>query len=209
MSRPPKLSAEIKEEIRRKLLAGERPVDLAPEYGVTIKTISRMKREAQYPENGHMRVPVDDIKAAAAKSLQNDLADPIVRPLLEAMGDQDRSLFYSHKADLMEITLQLSMASKYSAQNAHKLSRMAQAQLSKINEDAPTEDGGRDLLNNAMMYQAGANECAKTPMKLFEIATKQPPPQPEDKPIRIIGGMNTEPVAYDYPSPNRKSDDDI
>jgi hypothetical protein len=186
--RPSKLSPEQRETIRQRLVSGGKPTLIAREYGVDPKVIQRIK--TGYTKEGDKpRASTDSIKAIAQKSLQNDLADPGIRPMLETMNEQDRSLFYAHKADLMEITLQLNMAARFSAQNAHKLSRMAQYQLSKLNEEAPGEDGGPALLINAAGFQEMANDAAKIPLKVFEIATKQPPTPPEDQPLRIIGGL--------------------
>jgi hypothetical protein len=186
--RKSKLTDAQRDDIRRRILAGEQCASLGREYGVDDKVIRRLK-SLPSKDGNTVRVPVKSVKDAAHKSMQNDLSDPIIRPLLDIMGQKDRDLFYAHKADLMEVAMQLNMTARYSAQNAHKLSRMAQAHLSKINEESPNDDGGRELLNDAMMYQDAANESSKVPLKLFEIATKQPPPPIEDKPLRIIGGL--------------------
>ena len=131
--RKSKLTDEQREDIRKRLLKGEQAASLGREYGVDDKVIRRLKSQPSKDGNT-VRVPVQDVKDAAHKSMQNDLSDPVIRPLLDVMGQKDRDLFYAHKADLMEVAMQLNMAARYSAQNAHKLSRMAQTQLSKINE---------------------------------------------------------------------------
>lgn len=177
-----------KPNIRRRLLSGETAMSIAREYGVDDKVIRRINKEEAI-EDGERRLPVEIVKEASEKSLANDLNDPSIRKVLELAGESDRDLFYSHKADLLEITLQLNLASMLSAQNAHKLAKMAQNHLSKIEDDAKLDSESRAVLSDAMALQASSNEAAKQPMKLFEIATKQPPPPPEDKPLRIIGGL--------------------
>jgi hypothetical protein len=179
-------------KIRLRLVAGESAKSIAREYGVDDKVIRRINKEAA-TEDGEVRLPVETIKEASEKSLANDLNDPSIRKVLELAGESDRDLFYSHKADLLEITLQLNLASMLSAQNAHKLAKMAQNHLSKIEDDAKLDSESRAVLSDAMALQASSNEAAKQPMKLFEIATKQPPPPPEDKPLRIIGGLPDKP----------------
>ena len=186
--RKSKLTDAQRDDIRKRLLAGEQCASLGREYGVDSKVIRRLK-SLPSKDGNIVRVPVELVKEAANKSMQNDLTDPVIRPLLEAMGQKDRDLFFAHKADLLEVAMQLNMAARYSAQNAHKLSRMAQTQLSKINEESPNEEGGQGFLNSALIFQDAANESSKIPLKLFEIATKQPPPPSEDKPMRIIGGL--------------------
>lgn len=175
--RPSKLTDTQREEARRRLLDGESAVSIASIMQVDSKTIRRLRTEIGKDSSGRKRFPVNVIRDAAHKSLQNDLDDPAVRPLLESMGDEDRNLFYRHKHDLMEITLHLSMAAKYSAQNAHKLTRMAQTEFGKMDEDTPMSgDGSGDnasLLRDGMILNASATEAAKIPMKFFEIATKQ------------------------------------
>lgn len=188
MARPPKLSLQDKETIRRRLLAGEKQVDLAAEYAVNVKTISRIYIESPV-EEGEPRLPVAKIKEAAQKSLDNDLNDPVVRELLEKAGQSDRDLFQSHKADLLETVLQLNIAVKISAQNAAKLARMSKNHFDKLEDDSPLNSENRLIKNDAMELQVDSNEAIKAPMKFFEIATKQPPPPPEDKPVRVIGGL--------------------
>ncbi len=189
--RPSRLTDEQKEDVRKRLLAGEAATSIGRRYGVDEKVIRRIKSEV-CKTDGKARLPVDTIKEAAQKSLQNDLQDPDVRTALEKMGAQDRDLFYNHKNDLLEITLQLNLSSKLSAQNAHKLAAMAQNHLSKIETDGVIDDEARLTLKDAMSLQMSSNEAAKQPMKLYEIATKQPPPPPEDEPLRIIGGLPDE-----------------
>jgi len=198
MARKSKLTPEQWEEIRKRVIAGEHVRALAKEFSERIGeaiTEAAIRKAVKKPSAESKRIPVDAVKAAALQSVRNDLDDPKIRPLLDVMGDADRNLFHNHKADLLEITLQLNMASKYSAQNAHKLSRMAQTELGKMDEDKPPDEETEKLLRNAMAFQVASNEAAKQPMKLFEIATKQPPPPPEDKPIRVIGGLPD--IPYD------------
>jgi hypothetical protein len=162
--------------------------------GVSDRHIRRIKNEGKEAKgNEAPRLPASDVKMAAARSVENDLNDPLIRPLLDSMGNEDRSLFHSHKSDLLEIVMQTNMASRYSAQNAHKLARMAQTELNKVDEQAVAgtkeADHNLDTLRLALGYQAASNEAAKQPMKLLEITLKAPAPPPEDKPIRIIGGL--------------------
>lgn len=174
--------------MRRRLLAKETAKSIARDFGVDDKVIRRMKSEIT-KDGAENRLPVGQIMEAAEKSVQNDLTDPVIRPLLEIMGEKDRDLFFKHKDGLLEVTLQLNLASRLSAQNAHKLAAMAQNHLNKIETNGILDAETRPILNDAMELQSCSNEAAKQPMKLFEIATKQPPPPPEDKPLRIIGGL--------------------
>jgi hypothetical protein len=192
--RPSKLTDAQKEDARQRLLAGESAASIARSLKVDDKVIRRLKSETGKDASGNKRFPVDTIRDAAHKSLQNDLNDPAVRPLLESMGDEDRNLFHKHKHDLMEITLHLSMAAKYSAQNAHKLTRMAQTEFSKMDEATPMSGEGAgdnaNLLRDGMMLHASATEASKIPMKFFEIATKQVAPPLDPSVPRTIVHVN-------------------
>lgn len=188
VGRKSKIPEGEREKIRARLMRGDTMADIARDYGVDPKVIQRMKHLAKQ-EGGETRLPVGMIKQAAEKSLENDLRDPVVRNLLEIAGQSDRDLFYNHKNDLLEITMQLNLSCKFSAQNAHKLAAMAHNHLSKLETTALLDSESKETLNKAMVLQDASNESAKQPMKLFEIATKQPPPPPEDKPLRIIGGL--------------------
>jgi len=190
MARKSKLTEEQWEDIRKRVIAGESVRGLAAEYSKIIGgTISEAAIRQRIKTTTGGRVSVDSIKLAAQKSLQNDLSDPEIRPILESIGPKDWDLFHSHKSDLLEMTMHLNLAAKLSAQNAHKLAEMAQNHLSKVETDAELDADTRISINDAMMLQSCSNESSKQPMKLFEIATKQPPPLPEDKPLRIIGGL--------------------
>lgn len=168
--RKSKLSDVKKDEIRKRLLAGEGSAGLGREYGVDEKVIRRIKAEPAKDEDGTPRLPVDQIKEAARKSLENDLNDPVVRSLLDNANEEDRGLFYSHKADLAETALQLSLSAKLHAQNAHKLAAMAQNHFNKLDLESPLTAETRPILADAMELTACSNESSKQPLKLFEIA---------------------------------------
>jgi hypothetical protein len=184
MARPSKLSEEQWERIRQRVLAGESVNGLAKEYGISEGAI-RQKVKKQRAG----RISTTEIKEAVARSVQNDLNDPVVRDVLERAGQHDRDLFQSHKADLLETILQLNITVKIAAQNAAKLARMSKVHFDKLEDDSPLNAENRVIKADAMELQVDSNEAIKAPMKFFEIATKQPPPPPEDKPVRIIGGL--------------------
>jgi hypothetical protein len=189
--RKSKLTPEQWEEVRKERLAGSGWAELERKWKVNEATIRSHLREPSGKDKN--RVPIDAVQTAARKSVENDLRDPLIGPVLEKMGDQDRALFHAHKSDLLEIVAQMNLASRYSAQNAHKLARMAQIHLGKVDEEAapgsPEAQVNDATITYAMALQAGSNESAKQPMKLLEITFKAPPPPPEDKPIRVIGGL--------------------
>lgn len=192
--RKSKLTDAQREEIRKRLLKGEQCASIAREHGVDPKVIRRIKSESSNGSKpGTIRMPVAEIKQVAEKSVLNDLSDPEIRPLLETMGDEDRNLFYAHKNDLMEISLHLNMASKFSALNAHKLAKMAQNHLNKLEDDSKIDGETVTVLNDAARLQAESNEAAKQPMKLYEIATRQPPPPPPPNSERRIVFENAPP----------------
>lgn len=189
--RKSKLTPEQWEEVRKERMAGAGWAELERKWKVNEATIRTHLRDPSGKDKN--RVPIDAVQAAARKSVENDLRDPAILPVLEKMGDADRALFHAHKADLLEIVHQMNLAGRYSAQNAHKLARMAQQNLSKVDEEAApgTPDAARNdtIITYAMALQSASVEAAKIPLKLVEITLKAPPPPPEDKPIQVIGGL--------------------
>lgn len=181
MARKSSTSPETWLEIKRRIIRGEKVRALGKEYGIDESTIRRKCKDGHKGAATPEGVPVEKIKELAHKSIEIEAEEAKFKSMMESITTGDRNLVYSYKADLMEVSQQLTLAARTSAQNANLLSRLAQKQFGKIDEEAANgtkeAEANGEFIRMGIGYQASANDASKIPLKLFEIATKQPPPQ--------------------------------
>lgn len=163
MGRPSKLTEAQWDEIRRRLLEGERAADLAREYGVSKTRIS---------ENVSKR-------ASAVK----DVAKQIV-----AAEVSFRKLSVSEQFDTVSIlrnltnTLgHLSSAAAYNAATSHRLAGIANMKVAEIDDAAPLDDKSREALKDIAVLTRMANEASEIGLNLVK-ANKEIFANPEDPP---------------------------
>ena len=145
MGRTSKLSPDKWNEIQRRVLEGEKIRPLAREYGIAESAVREKisVQTAQIKTVAHQIVATE--KALAALPINAQIK-------LRAISDN------------------LANAAHYSAMNAHKLSKLANAQLANIEED-PTEDW--ENLKGISVLTSMANEASKIPMGLLNANKEQ------------------------------------
>jgi hypothetical protein len=148
MGRPSKLTEAQWDEIRRRLLEGEKAADLAREYGVSKTRIS---------ENVSKR-------ASAVK----DVAKQIVK------AESDfRKLSVSEQFDTVSILRNLtntfghlSSAAAYNAATAHRLAGIAHMKVAEIDDAAPLTEESLGALKGIAVLTRMANEASEIGMNL-------------------------------------------
>jgi len=119
MARPSKLTEKQWEEIRRRLLNGEKAADLSREFKVSKATISnRVSKRA------------DAVKTVANQIVATNqaLAELTISEQLQAV---------SLSARLMAISDNLASAAHYGAQTAHRLNALANSEVQKVDDAQP------------------------------------------------------------------------
>jgi Helix-turn-helix domain of resolvase. len=122
MGRPSKLSDKQWEQIGKRLLAGEKPADLAREYGISKGLVST--RFSKRTET--IKVVANQVVATErAMSLLNVSEQLAVRSLAD---------------DLKAISEHLAGAARFGAATAHRLSGIAHSKASEIDDASPLKD---------------------------------------------------------------------
>ena len=152
MGRTSKLSPDKWNEIQRRVLEGEKIRPLAREYGIAESAV----REK-------ISVQTSQIKTVAHQIVSTEKA-------LAALPINAQINAQSLASKLRAISDNLANAAHYSAMNAHKLSKLANAQLANIEED-PTEDW--ENLKGISVLTSMANEASKIPMGLLNANKEQ------------------------------------
>lgn len=152
MGRTSKLSPDKWNEIQRRVLEGEKIRPLAREYGIAESAVREKisVQTAQIKTVAHQIVATE--KALAALPINAQINAQSLASKLRAISDN------------------LANAAHYSAMNAHKLSKLANAQLVNIEED-PTEDW--ENLKGISVLTSMANEASKIPMGLLNANKEQ------------------------------------
>lgn len=150
MGRPSKLTDAQWDEIRRRLLDGEKAADLAREYGVSKTRIS---------ENVSKR-------ASAVK----DVAKQIVKAETDF-----RKLSVSEQFDTVSILRNLtntfghlSSAAAYNASTAHRLAGIAHMKAAEIDDAAPLTSESLDALKGIAVLTRMANEASEIGLNLVK-----------------------------------------
>lgn len=147
MARPSKLTETQWEEIRKRLLAGEKAADLAREFGVSKAAISTRVSKR-----------IETIKTVANQIVT---ADEALRSL--SISEQRDALTLAD--DLKSISKNLASAARYGAATAHRLSALANSQTELVDDADPLSTSAQ--LKSVAMLQSLANEAAKTPLNLL------------------------------------------
>lgn len=159
--RPSALSDAQWEKIFKRLLKGEKAIDIANEVGVSKGLISQRfsKRMA------HVKAVARDIADAEAKLAAMTLPDQIVT----------RSLVDELKA----VSMHLISAGSYGAKIAHRLNGIAYEQAQKVDDAEPSRS--TTALQNIAVLTKIANSSAEIGLKLLGANKMQeePPPPPE------------------------------
>lgn len=159
MGRKSKITEKQRADIERRLSAGEKPSDLAREYGVNRSAISRGFSQ--------------QLKAVKAVANQIVTAEVALRALPVAQQLSAISL-----ADqLRAMSGHVAGAAVLGAATAHKLAGIANSQVAKIDPDAPMES--QDVLQAISALTKMSNDAASVPMALMTLnkdAMREPEP---------------------------------
>jgi hypothetical protein len=149
MARPSKLTDRQWEEIKSRMLKGEKAADLSREYGVSKTSISeRLSKRVE-----------------TMKAVSNQLVS--AEQNLKALPVSEQVTVLNFVDDLKAISLNLASAGKFGAINANRLSELANSQLGTVNEETLMTGEGMVALKLVGALQDLANEASKVPLGLL------------------------------------------
>ena len=155
MARPSKLTEGQWEEIKSRLLKGEKAADLSREYGVSKTSISeRLSKRVE-----------------TMKAVSNQLVT--AEQSLKALPVSEQVSVLNFVDDLKAISLNLASAGKFGAINANRLSNLANAQLNTVNDKNLMTGEGMVALKLVGALQDLANEASKVPLGLLNANKEQ------------------------------------
>lgn len=149
MARPSKLTDMQWEEIKARLLKGEKAADLSREYGVSKTSISE-----------RLSKRVETMKAVSNQLVSSEQQ-------LRSLPVSEQVTVLNFVEDLKAISLNLASAGKFGAINANKLSGLANAQLNTVTDESLMTGEGMVALKLVGALQELANEASKVPLGLL------------------------------------------
>lgn len=150
MGRPSKLTDKQWEAIGKRLLAGEGASALAREYGVSKAVIS-----------SRFSKRTDTIKSVAKQIVETETA-------LSFLNVSEQLAARSLADDLKAISQHLAGAARFGASTAHRLSGIANARASEIDDAAPLDDAGMKTMTEVATLTKLANIAAEIPLGLLK-----------------------------------------
>jgi hypothetical protein len=175
MGRKSKLTEKQWDEIRKRLLAGEKASPLAREYGVAPSNISDRFSER-----------LVEIRNIANRVVAAEIAMKSVATEVEAMPFSEKMVVLALAEDMRAISTDLSGAARHGAATAHRLAAIANKQVAKIDDENPMES--QEVLQGISALTKMSNEAAKTGIDLIIANKKDPLPDPnaDEKRFREI-----------------------
>lgn len=164
MARPSKLTDAQWDGIQRRILAGEKPADLAREFKVHRSAVSR--RVAQ---------PVETIKAVADQVLTAERA-------VKALPVAQQVALTTLLDELRATSMHLAGAAKYGSATAHRLAGIAHAKVQEIDDAAPMTAESFDSLKHVAGLTRMANDASVIGLNLLAANKNQPLQPPEQIP---------------------------
>lgn len=149
MGRPSKLTEAQWESIGKRLLAGEGGRELAREFGVAESAI-RKRFSAQ----------VKKIKDVANQIVATEIA-------LKALPVSAQISAHDLAAQLRSISTHLASAANYGAATAHRLSGIAHAKVSEIDDAKPLDDESIETLKGIAVLTRMANSSSEIGINLL------------------------------------------
>ena len=147
MGRPSNLSEAKWEELKRRILAGEKPADLAREYGVSKSAISKQVSKR-----------IETVKEVANKILDTEAA---IREL--SVADQLSAVTLA--SQLRDISQHLASAANYGAATAHRLAGIAHKHSEKV--DPVNPESSLKTLTTISALNKMANESSQIGLNLL------------------------------------------
>lgn len=168
MGRPSKLTEAQWEEIRKRLLAGEKAADLSREYGVSKTRISERVSKR-----------VENIKTVANQIVAAEVS-------LRSLPVSEQNDALSLADDLKSISRHLAGAGRFGAATAHRLSGIAHMKVSEIDDAKPLDNESLSALKGIAVLTRMANESSEIGLNLLR-ANKDV--GGDDGSITIHGGL--------------------
>lgn len=166
MGRPSKLSDKQKAEIQKRLLANEKPADLAREFKVSPATISRLFAK-----------PLEEIKAVANQLVSAEDA-------LKKLGVSQQLAALQLADELRATSMHLATAAKFGAATANRLSGIAHMAVQKIDDSKPIGPESIESLKGVAVLTKMANDSAAIGLNLLAAnkdtvkrLNEEPPPE--------------------------------
>lgn len=168
MGRPPALTADQQDEVRRRLASGAGVRALAREFGVGDATIRRLSAHS-----------------AQIQKVAEKLAD--AHSALALLPGPHQHVAVSLADKLRNISASLACAAEHGAATAHRLNALANSEVSKVDDAAPMES--LENLRNVGVLTKLANDSASIALNLLSankerMAKDDQPPADELAPIR-------------------------
>ena len=167
MGRKSKLTESQWEEIRKRLMMGEKTRSLAKEFGVSPSNISERFSER-----------VNEIRTVAARVVAAEDAIKTVEAEVRSLPVSERISVLALVEDMRTISTHLSGAARYGAATAHRLAAIANSQVEKIDDVNPMES--QEVLQGISALTKMSNEAAKTGLDLIMASKKDPMPNAND-----------------------------
>ena len=142
MGRPSKLSDRQWAEVEKRLLAGDKPADLAREFKVDRAQLTR--RFSQ---------PLRNVKTVAQQVFEADVA-------LKSLPVAQQALVLSLADELKAISSHLASASKYGAMTSHRLLGIAHQQSQLIDDAEPMGEQSMEAIKGIRALAVTANESS-------------------------------------------------
>lgn len=169
--RRPVLSPAQRQEIRRRLAAGEKVRPLAAEFGVSVGTISKLNEQTEQVQK------VAEQLAAAHNAL-------------EALPLAHQHTAVSLAEKLRAISDNLAAAAMHGAATAHRLNALANSEVAKIDDAEPLQS--LEALRGVGVLSKLANESASVALNLLaanrDRMPGERPPAPRVDPTKISDG---------------------
>ena len=150
MGRPSKLTDRQKADIERRLAAGEKPSDLAREYGVNRSAISRSFSQ----------------QTKAVKSVANQIVAAEIA--LKALPIAQQINATNLADQLRSISGHLAGAANFGAATAHRLAGIAHAKVQEIDDAAPLDEASMESLKVVAVLTRTSNEAGSLAIDLLK-----------------------------------------
>lgn len=146
MGRPSKLTDAQRTEIKRRLLDGHKPADLAREFKVSKATISGVSKRAE------------EVRAVANQVVSAERA-------LGALPVSEQLLTVSLASKLRSISESLAAGAELGARTAHRLHALANSEVSKVDDADPL--ASIEALKNVGILTKLGNDSAHVALNLL------------------------------------------
>lgn len=167
MGRPSKLTDAQWDEVKRRVLEGEKPADLAREYKVSKSAISTRVSKR-----------VETVKTVANQIVATERA-------LSEMSVSEQILTTTLAGRLRTISDNLAQAAEYGSATALRLHALANAEVQKVDDAEVLSSKSLEAMKGVMLLSKVANEAAESAHNLLSAnkdraRTPGSPPPPDD-----------------------------